>query len=149
MAVLKRADKRRYGNLYNSLKNSYKLRKNIYPETIPDVLRVLNNYRMECTPITTHPTTPPVKVPGSPGTGGRNSAVSSLQLSGHRVSFLRDTNNSFFPEIPCLLCEIKGLYQTHCQVAMNDIGAGIKSNRRGAGNRAGGRYAATGEEVRQ
>ena len=39
MAVLKRADKRRYGNLHISLKNSYLLRKNNYPDTIPDVLQ--------------------------------------------------------------------------------------------------------------
>ena len=68
MAVLKQSDKRRYGNLQISLKHSYFLEKNIYPDTILDVLRVLNNYKMEFTQNTTKPPT----LPGTPVTGGRN-----------------------------------------------------------------------------
>ena len=71
MAVLKQADKRRYGNLQISLKNSYLMGKNNYTDTIPDVLVVLNNYSTEWTQNKTQPPTPLE----APGTGGRNSAV--------------------------------------------------------------------------
>ena len=43
IAALKRADRRMYGNLQISLKFSYLIGKNNYPDTMPDVLRVLNN----------------------------------------------------------------------------------------------------------
>ena len=72
MAVMNRADKRRYGNLQISLKILYLLGGDIYPDTIPDVLRVLNTYKTERTPSTTHPPTPLLISPGDPGTGGRN-----------------------------------------------------------------------------
>ena len=39
--------------------------------------------------------------------------------------FLRATNNSFFPNITCRFCAIKGHYQSHCPVAINAEGAGI------------------------
>ena len=121
MAVLKRADKSRYGNLQISLKNSYLLGKNNYPDTIPDVLRVLNNHNTEWTQKITKPPTPP----GTPGTGGRNSAVLFLKSPGDGVNFLRVTNNSFFPETTCRLCGIEGHSQKHCPVITNDTGSGI------------------------
>ena len=65
MAVLKRADRKRYGNLQTGLKNSYLLGKNDYPTNIPDVLKVLNNYKCEWTPGTSQQ--PVAK------TGGRSS----------------------------------------------------------------------------
>ena len=43
IAELKLADRSRYGNLQISLKISYLIGKNNYPDTMPDVLRVLNN----------------------------------------------------------------------------------------------------------
>ena len=100
---------------------------------------------MEWMQNTTKPPTPQ----GNPGTGGWNSAVSFLQSSGDGVSFLRATNNSFFPAISCRLYGIKGHYQTHFLVAMNDTGDGIKSKRIGLENEAGGGKATTGEEVSQ
>ena len=145
MTVLKRADKGRYGNLQISLKNAYLLGGNNYPDTIPDLLRLLNNYKMEWTQNTMQPPTPP----GSPGMGGWNSAVSFLQLSGDGVSFLRATNNSFFPAITRRLCGIKGHWQTNFPVATNYIGSGIESKRPGAVNGSGGNNAATVEEVSQ
>ena len=109
------------------------------------MLRVLNNYKTEWTKNTTQPPT----LPGAPGTGGRNSDVSFLQSSGDIASFLQATNNIFFPAITCRLCVIKGHYQTHCPVAMNETGDLIKFNRPGAGNGAGGGNVSTGEEVSQ
>ena len=149
MAVLKRSDKRRYGNLEISLKKSYFLGKNNYQDTIPDVLRVLNNYMTEWTTITTQPPTPSVRYTGAPGTGGHNSAVSFLKLSGDGVSFLRATNSSFFTAITCRLCGIKGHYQKHFPVTTNGTGSGIESNRPGVGNGPGGINTATGDEVIQ
>ena len=125
MTVLKQADKSRYGNLQISLKNSYFLGKHNYPDTIPDVLQVLNNYKTEWTPNTAHPPTSP----GSAGTAGRNSAMSFLQSSDDGVSFLQATNNSFFPAIICRLCITKGHYQTHFPVVTNNTGYIIESNR--------------------
>jgi len=50
MAVLKRADRKRYRNLQTGLNNSYLLGKNDYPTNIPDILKVLNNYKCKWTP---------------------------------------------------------------------------------------------------
>jgi len=44
MAILKRTDKKRYGNLMNELTNAYLVGKNEFPTTIPDLLKLLNNY---------------------------------------------------------------------------------------------------------
>ena len=44
MTILKRADSRRYGSLQKELANSYLLGKNEYPTSVPDLLKVLNNY---------------------------------------------------------------------------------------------------------
>ena len=149
MAVMKQAEKRRYGNLQISLKILYLLGKNNYPDNIPDVLRVLNNYIPYWTTSTTQPPITPVRSLGAPGTGGRNSAVLFLKLLDYGASFLWSTNNSFFPAITCRLFQIKGHYQTHFPVAMNDTGARIKSNRKRAVNGAGGSNLVTGEEVSQ
>ena len=50
MAVLKCANKKQYGNIQISLKNTYLLGSNDYPNTIPDVLKVMNNYKPEWDP---------------------------------------------------------------------------------------------------
>jgi len=92
MSVLKRADRKRYGNLQTSLKNSYLLGKNDYLTNIPEVLKVLNNYKCEWTPGTSQPS--------AARTGGRSS-YSFLQSTAGEVFFLRATNNSFFPAIAC------------------------------------------------
>ena len=57
MAMLKRADKKRFGNLQISLKNSYLLGTNDYPKTVAGVLKILNNYKSEYTPPSATPTT--------------------------------------------------------------------------------------------
>ena len=49
MAILKRADKLRYGNLHINLKNDYVLGNNNYPMTPAAVLKVVNNYKPEWT----------------------------------------------------------------------------------------------------
>jgi hypothetical protein len=85
MAVLKRADKKRHGNLQISLKNSYLLGKNDNPTNIPDMLKVLNNCKSEWTPGTAQPT--------AARTGGRNQSY--LQSTAGEVFFMRATNNSF------------------------------------------------------
>jgi hypothetical protein len=136
MAVLKRADRKRYGNLQTGLKNSYLLGKNDYPTNIPDVLKVLNNYKCEWTPGTSQQ--PVAK------TGGRSS-YSFLQSTAGEVFFLRATNNSFFPEITCRLCGIKGHYQTHCPVTKNE--AGEELTRRPGTEKGGTKAATSGSEA--
>ena len=49
MVILKRADTSRYGSLQQRLKNEYLLGNNDYPETVPKVLELLNNYKVEYT----------------------------------------------------------------------------------------------------
>ena len=44
MTIIKRADKKRYGSLQISLKNNYLLGNNKYPTTVPDILKILNNF---------------------------------------------------------------------------------------------------------
>lgn len=118
MTVLKRADKRRHGNLQTSFKNSYLLGTNDYPSTIPDLLKVLNNYQPQWESQTTE------QSENSSG-NRRTAAVSFLQSSGKQIMFWRATNNSFFQYITCQFCAIKGHYQSHCPVAINAEGVGI------------------------
>ena len=93
MAILKRADKKRYGNLQIGLRNSYLLGKNDYPTTPSNVLNLLNNYVPEWTGQPTNSGNAGGN--GGNGTNTRGTAVSFLQSSG--ICFLRGTNNSFFP----------------------------------------------------
>jgi hypothetical protein len=134
MVVLKRADKKRYGNLQTSLKNSYLLGKDEYPTNIPDMLKVLNNYKSEWTAPPPAARTGGAAAPAAARAGGRN--YSFLQSTAGEVFFMRATNNSFFPEITCRLCGIKGHYQTHYPVARNDSGEGLTPNRRGGRERS-------------
>ena len=133
MAVLKRTDKKRFGNLQIGLKNKYLLGQDEYPKTTGDLLKVLNHYKPEwsqaaaaagtnATTTTSRPSTP------TPGT-------SFLQAGGGTVNFLRGTNNSFYPEIVCRLCRFPGHYQTHCPVATDTRGTRLRNRQRG--NRAG------------
>ena len=80
MAILKRADKRRYGNLKIGLKNDYLLGKNNYPTTIADLLKVMNNYTPEWTPPTA------TEVTSTGGSGG-----SSTTNSGGGTTSVRST----------------------------------------------------------
>ena len=101
MAVLKRADKKRYGNLQTSLKNSYLLGTNNYPSTIPGVLKVLNNYQPQWESQTT-------EQPENRSGNRRRAAIYFLQSSSKEIIFLRATNNYFFLNITCQFCAIKG-----------------------------------------
>ena len=58
MALIKRANQARFSNLQKELKNSYLLGNHRYPATIPNVLKVLNNYEA-----TSSPTEQPVQSP--------------------------------------------------------------------------------------
>ena len=86
MALIKRADHTQFSNLQKELKNSYLLGQHRYPDTIPDVLKILNNYEATSSP--TEQPTPPSRNEGR---------ASFLQTGGgHTVRYLRGTNNSFF-----------------------------------------------------
>jgi hypothetical protein len=108
IALLKRADKKRYGNLQIGLNNSYLLGHNKYPKTVADVLKVLNKYKPKWTPPTA---TPPStgSNDGSSGDSSRPSDISFLQANGnHQVKYLRGTNDTFFRQITCRTCGLNG-----------------------------------------
>ena len=52
MAIIKRADPRRYGSLQTMLKNSYLFKDDKYPKTVADTLKALNNYTQDHIPPT-------------------------------------------------------------------------------------------------
>ena len=136
MAILKRADKRRYGNLQIGLKNDYLLGKNDYPATISDLLKVMNNYTPEWSPTSTsdtnnHGTTSNATSDASSNAETRENgttSVSFLQANGTlQVRYLKGTNNSFFRRITCSKCKMKGHYPSHCPVVNssgNPMGTG-------------------------
>ena len=76
IAVLKRADKKRYGNLLIHLSNSYLLGNDDYPTTVGKVLEVLNNYEKEWTGAPQNPTNTRSE---------RATAVSFLQTEGSPI----------------------------------------------------------------
>ena len=84
ITILKRADKRRYGSLQIDLWNSYLLGHNKYPTSVPDVLKILNNYTPDFTILSSplsHST-----ITGSTGITA-SSSVSFLQSNGHQVRY--------------------------------------------------------------
>ena len=125
MTILKRADTKRYGALQKRLHNAYLLGTNEYPRNVGDILKVLNNYEVEYT--TGH-----VPSKGSTPKADKSDApietLSFLQAnSGHNVKYARGTNNSFFRQITCKTCGLKGHYQTHCPIVNssgNPLGKG-------------------------
>ena len=124
MAMIKRADKKRFGNLQIQLKNSFLLGNNEYPTTVPDVLKILNNYKQEW-----HNGINPTRNNHNNSNNNNNnnnnsSGVSLLQAQAntYNINYLRGTNGSFFANITCRLCGYKGHYQSHCPVATNDQG---------------------------
>jgi hypothetical protein len=111
-AIIKRADKKRYGNLQIQMKNSYLMGNTVYPKSVADVLRILDNYEKEW-PTGNKPTNAEGKQEGN----GKKTGVLLVQANGNiKVTHIRGSNNSFFPTIPCRICGIKGHYQSHCPV---------------------------------
>ena len=89
MTVLKRADKKRFGNLQIGLKNKYLLGQDEYPTTIGDLLKVLNHYKPEWSPADTGNTSATsTSRPNTPMQGAL-----FLQANSSTVNFLRGTNN--------------------------------------------------------
>jgi len=127
MAIMKRADKKRYGPLLKKLSNEYLLGNNNYPNNVADVLKLLNNYQPEV-PTSGRAEENNSTTDTSQSTGlASSSTVSFLQTNGHQVKYLRGTNNSFFRNITCRFCGLKGHYQTHCPVVNssgNPVGSG-------------------------
>jgi hypothetical protein len=117
-AILKRVDKKRYGNLLIHMKNNYLMGNDLYPATVPDVLRILDNYEKEW----------PGGAKPNNGDGKANATQSSkktgviftLANGNVKLTHLRGTNNSFFGHITCNLCRLKGHYQSHCPVSNKD-----------------------------
>ena len=137
MTILKRADKRRYGNLQIQLKNDYLLGKNDYPTTIADLLKVLNNYVAAWSPSTNGESSNGNATATDLSTNTSSSgttSVSFLQSNGSdnvlQVRYLKGTNDSFYRQITCRKCKMKGHYQTHCPVVNssgNPLGSGSGS----------------------
>eukprot|EP00557_Chaetoceros_sp_GSL56_P004583 CAMPEP_0176503500 /NCGR_PEP_ID=MMETSP0200_2-20121128/15397_1 /TAXON_ID=947934 /ORGANISM="Chaetoceros sp., Strain GSL56" /LENGTH=435 /DNA_ID=CAMNT_0017902797 /DNA_START=426 /DNA_END=1731 /DNA_ORIENTATION=- len=107
-AIIKRADKKRYGNLQIQMKNSYLMGNDMYPTSVADVLRILDNYEKEW-PSSTKP-----QVNDNNSEKKRTGVAFTLSQGGAKMNYLRGTNNSFYPAITCNTCRIKGHYQSHC-----------------------------------
>ena len=143
MTVLKRADKKRFGNLQIGLKNKYLLGQDEYPTNIGDLIKVLNHYKPEWNaPGGGGTSTPSNSRPNTPTQG-----ASFLQTNERTVSFLRGTNNSFYPEIICRLCRFPGHYQTHCPVATDTRGTRLRGRQRGQRAGTGAQDTSNSEET--
>ena len=103
--ILKRADSKRYGSLQKELANSYLLGKDDYPKTVAEVLKIMNNYK------DTTSEEPRENKGISPVLN-----VSFLQTNKYLEKYLRGTNDSFFKQVVCNKCRMKGHYQANCKV---------------------------------
>ena len=131
MSLIKRADKKRFGNLQIQLKNSFLLGSNEYPTTVPDVLKILNNYKPEWkNGVNPNANSRNNDHNNNNSNNNSNNGVSLLQTqnNGCNIAFLRGTNHSFFPNITCRLCGFTGHYQSHCPIAIDDQGHKIPNN---------------------
>ena len=151
MAMLKRADKKRFGNLQISLKHSYLLGTNHYPKTVAGVLKILNNYKSEYTPPSATPTTTGSGNAGNNETGSNRQSISFLQANGsQQVNYLKGTNDSFFRQITCRVCSLKGHYQSHCPVVNssgNPFGSGSSGSATSETPRSGSRTETAGTDT--
>ena len=133
MAVIKRADENRYGSLQKGLRNDYLLGNDRYPTTIPETLKLLDNYKDP------NPTTNQNR---NVNRGGGNAGASFLQTTnGLKVEFLRGADNSFSPDTECYKCKCFGHISSVCPVAKDSAGGmlpgGVRSNNRTRGGRGG------------
>ena len=106
-AILKRADKERFGNLQIKLKNAYLLGRNEYPRTVQELTKVLKNYEQEW------------NVSGERLARGNGTRGTTLLQDGNPSSlilFLKGTTGTFFAHITCTACSNKGHYKSHCPV---------------------------------
>ena len=103
-ALLKRADKKRFGNLQIKLKNAYLLGRNEYPKTVQELTKILKNYEQEW------------PVQGERLQRQRNNGTTLLQegQAGNDFEFLKGTTGTFFAHITCTACNKKGHYKSHC-----------------------------------
>ena len=119
-AILKRADKKRFGNLQIKLKNAYLLGRNEYPTTVQELTKVLKNYEQEW----------PVQGERLQRQQQRGTTLLQDGATGPSIGYLKSTMGTFFPHITCTACNIKGHYKSHCPVVdcngnhMDGAGAG-------------------------
>ena len=125
IVVLKRANKRRFGNLQISLKNKYLLGINKYPTTIRDLLKVLNHYKLEWNQSLPNTGNGSTRRSTTPTQG-----ASFLQANSCAVNFLRGTNNSFYSEIVYRTYSYPEHYQKHYPVTTNTSGTRIRGCQR-------------------
>jgi hypothetical protein len=137
MSILKRTDKDRFGDLLKELSNDFLKKQNGissdgFPKTVPDVLKLLENWKTSIAARRARP----IQIDGArqPPPSPRantNPSVSFAQTqdggSQPQICFLRGTNDSFFPGISCRLCGIKGHYQSHCPVGKDQTGARLET----------------------
>ena len=111
MAIIKRSCTKRYKTLKVDLQNSFLKGRDDYPTTIEDALHLLNNYKCEKTT--------------ESNARSRSAATSFMQMTGGaniEIKFLKGTNGSFFPEVICRRCGMRGHYQSRCPIAINERG---------------------------
>ena len=124
ITIIRRVDKKRFGNLLIGFENEYLKGKDDYPKSTAAVLRLLNNYKPEWSG-----GRPPNQQTGNVSTN-RGQGVNLLQTEEVKIKFLGGKDNSFFPNITCFLCKRKGHYKSQCPVRKDATGA-----RLGGGNR--------------
>lgn len=118
MVILKRTDKKRYGNLQIKYHNRYLMGENKYPESSSEVLKILDNYKQEW-----NGNRPPPKTNGTQKVSSTTNGASFLQTEkGTKIQYLKGTNGSFHPRVTCHGCGIKGHYKSHCPVCIDDQG---------------------------
>ena len=112
MSLIKRADKKRFGNLQIQLKNSFLLGSNEYPTTVTDVLKILNNYKPEWkNGVNPNANSRNNDHNNNNSNNNSNNGVSLLQTqnNGCNIAFLRGTNNSFSPTLHASFVDLKDI----------------------------------------
>ena len=119
-AIIRRSCSKRYKGLQLKLQNDFLMGRNEYPTNIPDVLKILNNYKSEY-PTSTRASEQSARITRN---NNVNQNLSISQTNGNQIQamYLRGTNRSFFPDITCRRCNVRGHYQTHCPIATNERG---------------------------
>jgi len=115
MAILKRTVKKRYGNLMNELTNAYLVGRNEFLTTIPDLLKLLNNY------------TPNWKPRSASMVSNITTGHSFFQLNmpaggSSEIKYLAGTNRKFWSDTCCDVCGLHGHIRKYCPIITNRDG---------------------------
>ena len=116
------ADEERYGDLRREVANAFLTGRDDYPKTIPEVLKMLNNYQRPSVSFSDSHQRPGNRHPQRK-MRGRMFAQSESPATNYGL--WGKNADSFYAKVHCHMCGIPGHYKANCPVVVNDDGSNL------------------------